>query len=72
MTQNVEQVQMEDVFLQVRASTNAASTQADGLQSFNSDGFTLGANLFENGTNAVMVLNTSLGHLDSSLNFLML
>ena len=34
------------------ASTNAASTQADGLQSFNSDGFTLGANLFENGTNA--------------------
>jgi len=34
------------------ASTNAASTQSDGLQSFNSNGFTLGANLFENGTNA--------------------
>jgi len=34
------------------ASTNGASTQSDGLQSFNSNGFTLGANLFENGTNA--------------------
>ena len=28
------------------ASTNAASTQADGLQSFNSDGFTLGSKPF--------------------------
>ena len=34
------------------ASTNGADTQSDGLQSFNSNGFTLGANLFENGTNA--------------------
>ena len=34
------------------ASTNGESTQSDGLQSFNSNGFTLGANLFENGTNA--------------------
>ena len=32
------------------ASTNALSTQADGLQSFNSDGFTLGANTYENGS----------------------
>jgi hypothetical protein len=32
------------------AGTNARSTQADGLQSFNSTGFTLGANTYENGS----------------------
>jgi len=32
------------------AGTNGRSTQADGLQSFDSTGFTLGANIYENGT----------------------
>ena len=32
------------------ASTNGTSTQSDGLQSFNSDGFTLGSNTYENGS----------------------
>ena len=32
------------------ASTNGTSTQSDGLQSYNSTGFTLGANTYENGS----------------------
>jgi hypothetical protein len=32
--------------------TSYRGSQSDGLQSFNSNGFTLGANLYENGTNA--------------------
>ena len=32
------------------ASTNVTSTQSDGLQSYNSTGFTLGANTYENGS----------------------